>query len=137
MVLDFLRKYLPPDNVPNKFTIAMGNLIKSARKQLELTQKELAEKAYIPQSTISKMENGKVEPSASELIYLSNALDKPILYFFPKQIIRNFELEVDTNNKLIEDLLFLSSKLEDEELRRIIAQVKAVIELECDIDPKK
>jgi len=29
--------------------------------------------AYIPQSTLSKMENGKVEPSSSEIVYLSNA----------------------------------------------------------------
>lgn len=128
MILGFIRKYLPPDNVPNKFTISMGNLIKIARKQSGYTQKELAEYSYIPQSTLSKMENGKVEPSASELVYLANALEKPITYFFPKKLFRLFDFEKQ-NDELINELLLLGSQLEEEELRKIIAQIRGLIEL--------
>mgnify|MGYP001048371259 CR=1 FL=1 len=137
MVLDFFRSFLPPDNIPNRFTFAVGELIQKARIEAGLTQQELSRRAYIPQSTLSKMENGKIEPSASELVYLSNALDKPLLHFFPNQIIRNLELDVDTNNNLIEELILLSGKLEENELRKIIAQIRAIIELEKEIGSKK
>jgi len=129
MVLDFIRKYLPPDNVPNNFTISMGHLIKSARKQAGFTQKELAEYSYIPQSTLSKMENGKVEPSASELVYLSSALDKPINYFFPNRLINKFDSN-DKEDELLNELLLLGRKLEDRDLHRITAQIRAIIKID-------
>lgn len=37
MVFDFLRIFLPPDNIPNRFTEAIGKLIKSARNEAGLT----------------------------------------------------------------------------------------------------
>ena len=128
MVLDFLRSFLPPDNIPNRFTIAVGELIQDARIDAGLTQKELSWKAYIPQSTLSKMENGKAEPSASEIVYLSNALSKPITYFFPNQIVRHLKID-DVDDELLNELLMLGRKLDDDELRKIIAQIRAVIEL--------
>ena len=127
MVLDFLRKFLPPDNIPNRFTIAVGELIKNARIDAGLTQEELSWNAYIPQSTLSKMENGKAEPSASELVYLANAVDKPISYFFPNQIVRHLKIE-NIEDELLNELLMLSRKLADDDIKRIIAQVRALIE---------
>ena len=93
-----------------------------------LTQKELSLSAYIPQSTLSKMENGKIEHSASEIVYLANALNKPITYFFPNQIVRHLKIE-DMEDDLLNDLMMLGRKLDDSELRKIIAQIRAVIEL--------
>lgn len=127
MVLDFLRKFLPPDNIPNRFTIAVGELIKNARIDAGLTQKELSWNAYIPQSTLSKMENGKAEPSASEIVYLAIAVDKPITYFFPSQIVRHLKIE-NVEDELLNELMILGRKLSDDEIRKIIVQVKAVIE---------
>lgn len=129
MVLDFLRSFLPPDNIPNRFTIAVGELIKNARVDAGLTQEELSWNAYIPQSTLSKMENGKVEPSASEIVYLSNALSKPITYFFPNQIVRHLKIE-EVEDELLNELLMLGRKLDDDELRKVIAQVRALIDLD-------
>jgi len=126
MVLDFLRSFLPPDNIPNRFTIAVGELIQNARNDSGLTQKDLSWRSYIPQSTLSKMENGKVEPSASEIVYLSNALSKPIEYFFPNQIIRHLK-NIDVEDELLNELLLLGRKLDDDELRKIIAQIRAII----------
>lgn len=128
MVLDFLSKFLPPDNIPNRFTTAVGELIKNARIDAGLTQEELSWNAYIPQSTLSKMENGKAEPSASEIVYLSNALSKPLTYFFPSQIVRHLKIE-EVEDELLNELLILGRKLDDNELRKIIAQVRAVVEL--------
>lgn len=44
--------------------------IKASRLKLKITQAELALKISIPQSTISKWENGKREPSINQLITL-------------------------------------------------------------------
>jgi len=128
MVFDFIRRNLPPDNVPNRFTEAVGDLIKFARNEANLTQKELSELAYIPQSTLSKMENGKVEPSASELVYLSGILNKPILYFFPKNILRQLKFE-EQDDEILNELLLVGSKLKEIELRKVIAQIRAIIDL--------
>ncbi len=45
--------------------------IKVLRLKLKITQAELALKISIPQSTISKWENGKREPSINQLITLA------------------------------------------------------------------
>jgi len=129
MVLDFFRSFLPPNNIPNRFTNAVGELIQKARIDAGLTQEELSLRAYIPQSTLSKMENGKAEPSASEIVYLSNALSKPITFFFPNQIVRHLKIE-EVEDELLNELLLLGRKLDDDELKMIIAQIRAIIELE-------
>lgn len=49
------------------------------------------------------MENGKVEFSAWVLPYLSSALNKPIGYFFPKEIIE--DIQVDSLSPLEQELL--------------------------------
>ncbi len=45
--------------------------IKASRLKLKITQAELALKISIPQSTISKWENGKREPGINQLITLA------------------------------------------------------------------
>jgi len=130
MLVDFIRTFLPPGNVPNKFTIGMGSLIRNARQEAGLTQEQLASNAYIPQSTLSKMENGKVEASSSELIYLSNALDKPINYFFPKQLLRQLNWE-NNQDPAINELLLLGGQLKEDDLQKVIAQIRALIDFDA------
>ena len=50
-----------------------------ARKELGLSQVQLAEKVGIVQSHLSKIESGKVSPQLSTLIRLCNALNKTIV----------------------------------------------------------
>ena len=109
---------------PNELTKAMGELIRIARIEAEISQDDLAKSILARQATISDWENGKVEVGSSDLIYLSQALGKPILYFFPdwtlnRLIIRT--LPVD-----IQNLLLSAQKLPKEDLRRLIVQVKAL-----------
>ena len=59
---------------------------------------------------------------------MSNALGKPITYFFPNQIVRHLKIE-DLEDELLNELLMLGRKLDDNELKNIIAQIRAVIEL--------
>lgn len=73
---------------------------------------------------------GKVEVSSSELIYLSNALKKPILYFFPKQLLRELRYKDDLeSDPLLSELLLLGGRLDDDDLKPIMAQIRAIIEM--------
>lgn len=51
--------------IPNKFTIAMGELVRKARQEAKFTQGELAKKTYMGQASVSDIENGKREATSS------------------------------------------------------------------------
>lgn len=52
------------------------------RKQSGLTQKQLAEKVGKPQSTISRVETGELNPSIELVIELAQGLDKKVVLNF-------------------------------------------------------
>src|SRR5258708_18714814 len=90
-ILDLLYSEAP--NLPNSFTIALGEQVRKARFEARISQDELAERAYLKQSSISKIEAGTRAVSAEDLLYLSDALDKPITYFFPKHFTEDLHEE--------------------------------------------
>lgn len=53
-----------------------------AREDLNLTQKNVQERGIINQSSLSKIENGVKNISASKLLILANFYKKPISFFF-------------------------------------------------------
>jgi transcriptional regulator with XRE-family HTH domain len=115
------------DKLPNKFTIQLGELIRKARLEANITQSELADKAYFSQTAISQIEQGKRDVSAAEIIYFSSALDKPVLYFYQPYSIRdNSNIEL---SPLESELLNLAKKLSVEDLRKIVVQTKALVNL--------
>jgi DNA-binding XRE family transcriptional regulator len=57
--------------------------IKTAREDARLTQSDLEEKTGLPQSHISRLENGVHSPSASTLAKIADATGKPLSYFDP------------------------------------------------------
>jgi ribosome-binding protein aMBF1 (putative translation factor) len=61
----------------------VGGRIKQARESAGLTQIELSEKAGLPQSHISRLENGQHSPAFSTLMKISKALDIPISQLDP------------------------------------------------------
>ncbi len=71
-------------DMPNKHTKEMGELIRKAREEIGITQKELARKTFRKKLAVHQMETGKVDISAWTIPYLSFALKKPITYFYPK-----------------------------------------------------
>ena len=111
--------------LPNKFTKAMGMLIRDARKEAHLSQAELAQKIYKRQAAISDMENGKMEPNASTLLIMSYALNKPIGYFYPRNqgIVELYENDLRPEEQ---ELIFHVRRLDKEELPKLIAQTKAL-----------
>jgi transcriptional regulator with XRE-family HTH domain len=121
----FLDKLLGMDTRPNKFTIEMGKLIRQAREDAGLSQRDLADKIYRRQAALSEMENGKMEPDASTLLLLSHILLKPISYFYPdfwKSNLTNQNLTDQEN-----ELLLLLKKMMPEDQKRILVQIKALV----------
>ena len=116
------------DELPNKFSIAMGELIRQARIEAKMSQAELAEKAYFRQAAISQIETGKRDVTASEIVYLSYALNKPITYFYPMHIF-NIDINRDEISTIEEELLIHVRKLSSDDLRKLLAQVKALADL--------
>jgi DNA-binding XRE family transcriptional regulator len=57
--------------------------IREAREHAGLTQSELEEKTGLPQSHISRLENGVHSPSSSTLQKIANATNQPLSYFDP------------------------------------------------------
>ena len=60
--------------------------IRAARSERGLTQKDLADHLGKTQATISDLERGKVQVSASEVYQISRFLNKPIEYFFGEEV---------------------------------------------------
>lgn len=120
--------------LPNKFTKAVGQLIRDARNEAKMRQAELAKLIYRRQAAVSDMENGKMEPTASTLLLLmSYALNKPIGYFFPRNqgVVELFKGDLTAEEQ---ELIFQSRRIvnysDEAELKKVIAQVKALADLE-------
>jgi transcriptional regulator with XRE-family HTH domain len=110
--------------MPNNFTIGMGELIRNAREELNLSQASLARKVYRHQASMSDIENGKMQPDAETLVYLSLVLRKPISYFFPKHYVE--VIDPDEIHPLLHELLTNAAHLSDEDLQRLIVQTRAL-----------
>lgn len=52
--------------------------LKKARQKQKLTQVELAKKARIPRTTVTKIESGKYNPTLSTLMSLASAMNKKL-----------------------------------------------------------
>jgi transcriptional regulator with XRE-family HTH domain len=130
MVMDSIRNLIADkEPTPNKFTIAMGELIRKAREEAGLSQAELAKRIYRRRATISDMENGKAEVSSSVLALLSASLEKPITYFYPPFIYR--ELKQDEFTPQDQELLTHFKNIDNDHLRKLaIDQVRIIAEFE-------
>jgi len=125
MVYDILTKLGQQRGViPNNFTIGVGELIKSAREEMGLSQADLSKKIYRRQASVSDMENGKMLPDAETLVYLSLVLRKPIGYFFPSRYVE--VIDPENIHPLLYELLTNAAYLSDEDLQRLIVQTRAL-----------
>jgi len=119
------------DNLPNRFSLALGELIRKARLDAHLSQSELANSAYLNQAAVSQIEKGKRSVSAEEIVYLSVALNKPIIYFFPVDYLSDdMKFTQDDLSLLDKELLSQARRLTIENLRRLIAQARALADLD-------
>ena len=110
--------------MPNKFTIGMGKCIREARNEEGYSQAELAKLIHRRQASLSDMENGKMQPDAETLLYLSLALRKPVATFFPGQY--GEFVRMNNLDPLLQELLQNAAHLSNEDLQRLIVQTRAL-----------
>ena len=72
----------PPDEL-RKWLDYVSGQIRTRRKEANLTQEQLAEKSGLPQSHISRIENGKHSPSRTTLEKIAAALNLSVSDFDP------------------------------------------------------
>jgi transcriptional regulator with XRE-family HTH domain len=121
---------LSAGDTPNHLTIAMGKLIHHAREEKGFSQRELATKIYRRLTSLSDMENGKMEPHASTLTFLSYHLNIPISYFSPNRC--KPEIELGDLSDPVKEILLHAKQLDKNNQVRIIAQLRALTNLDLD-----
>lgn len=109
----------------------IGKKIKQLRKELKMTQSELAE-PEMTKGMLSHIENGHANPSMKNLQYIAHKLNKPLSYFFQdstlnkENVIEENQLPIDeilNRLKIIDDLF---NKKEFELAKKKIRQVLEV-----------
>jgi len=92
--------------------------LKKARKRKQLSQRALSTKIGIPQSHISKIENGAVDLKISSLIEIARALDfEPMLVFrslVPTVVALHRQLE-NPNENILQKPMYSLDEEEDED----------------------
>lgn len=95
--IEFIEKLRANElKTPNEFTVEMGKFIRKAREDAGLNQADFAKKTNRRPATISDIENGKSEIGVLTLALFAIILQKPISYFFPESLLKNFVLDVKT-----------------------------------------
>jgi transcriptional regulator with XRE-family HTH domain len=90
----------------------LGDKVKMLRKEMKITQQELAIDIGVSQSTIGMIEGNKQGASNDTLVKLANALNTTVDFLLSNDI-----KEVDINDKI--DDKNNVPKLEDDDIRRI------------------
>jgi ribosome-binding protein aMBF1 (putative translation factor) len=72
----------PPDEL-RKWLDYVSGQIRTRRKEANLTQEQLAERSGLPQSHISRIENGRHSPSRATLEKIARALNLAVSEFDP------------------------------------------------------
>ena len=68
------------EDYEKKYSIMFSSELLKARKDRNITQKELSELSGIPQKTISRIESGKDLPNVNTIIKLVTSLRKEIQF---------------------------------------------------------
>jgi transcriptional regulator with XRE-family HTH domain/quercetin dioxygenase-like cupin family protein len=68
-----------------EYARVIGEKVRAARHQRQVSLRELAEKANTSASMLSQIETGKAFPSVRSIYNIASALALPIDYFFPDQ----------------------------------------------------
>lgn len=95
----------------------IGLALKAAREKKGLSQRALSAKTGVPQSHISKIENGIVDLQTSSLIELSRVLDLELM-LVPRNLVPTFKaLLLGSQKKTQEQIPLYRLTEEDEDVR--------------------
>lgn len=81
--------------------VDIGKRIKDTREDMDMTQKELEQKAKLPSTSISKIENGTQSPTVEQIAKIANTLEVDIEYI----------LGIDKDTDFIDDFMDLFVRL--------------------------
>ena len=105
----------------SEYSKALGAVVYKHRKQLKMTQAELAEKAGITEQTVRKIEHGDSNPQLEVLVPLIRVLHiDPSEFFYPESI------RSDVSAKQFEMLL---AQCSEAQIEALIPIVRATVEL--------
>lgn len=102
----------------------VGLRIKTIRKELNLTQEELAEKIDRTKDAVSNLERGLSLPSFETLETMSKVLDVPIHDFFDLEGEENSDRE---RVELMTQLIVTARQLENDDLHVAVQQITALL----------
>ncbi len=80
----------------------IGQIIKNARKEAGLSQREFAKALHVSDKTVSSYEVGRITPKFETIKQMSRVVDKPITYFDNDSGHTMDESELESNLKKIE-----------------------------------
>ena len=129
MALDHFVDWLSQQgNLPNRPTTGMGELVRRARLEAGLSQAELAKLIHRRQAALSDIENGKIRVDTETIVYLATNLNKPVSYFFPERLVPRVSPERISIPE--QELLLLAKQLNSNDLKRLIAIARALVNLD-------
>ena len=97
----------------------IGEFIKTKRKEMNLTQKELAERINVTDKAISKWERGQGCPDVSLLEVLSKELNVSILELLKGRTIENEVINVTEADDYIKDTIGYLDKSNNDKIKKI------------------
>ena len=97
----------------------IGEVIKRARKSMNLKQAQLAEKVGMSEKNLGNIENGKQFPQVNNFIRLIEVLNLSLEDFGAKKVLQNTQ----SRNKILQEI-FLSSENEINAFMEILKAIK-------------
>src|SRR3989338_9653321 len=77
-----------------KKDFTLGNIIKKARKEVGLSQKEFGDLLHVSDKTVSSYEVGRAVPSFDTIKKISRIVHKPITYFDETESNDDLDLQI-------------------------------------------
>ena len=110
-----------------KLAEIVGQNILARRKQIGLSQKELAGKLCITQDALTRMEKGRIAPKMSRLEDMARILQIPVSYLF-----RSHDDLLAERAATIADIIASLSDEGQEAMINLVAEVARVMNLSSD-----
>lgn len=108
------------DKIKQEFLVSIGNVIKKKRERKNMSQEELGEYLEVSKSTVSRMENGKLDMPATTLPLISSYCDFPITdYVYDekvRQATKNFEM-------LLKNTVDESKQSKEEDIEQAVSMI--------------
>lgn len=103
---------------PNETDIYVGARILKARGLIKMSQEKLADKIGITFQQIQKYERGMNRVSCGRLVDLAAALDQPITFFFPDEVLQTKEIIYNMTVKTLDEV--------NQELRNKLNEIERI-----------